>query len=153
MDQLPRDLFRAAHVIAAAAWVGGSVMYLLVIGPGLRLAKAPPAVGAAMGALFRRLVTLSVGVLTLTGVYLIFDRLTLITVSAAYLIVLALKVLAALAMFALAAVQAQEARRVLKRRGSAWRVIPRVILALGLLTVFLGAALTSLFEAGLRAGR
>lgn len=142
---------RFAHVLAGGVWVGGSVIYLLVIVPALRLGKAAPEVGALVGDLFRRVVGICVGVLTLSGVYLIFDRLSATSVGVGYLVVLAVKVLAALAMFALAYLQAQEARRPPRKRGKLWRVAPRVILALGIVTFLLGAALTSLFEVSLGA--
>lgn len=145
-------VMRTAHVLAGGVWVGGSVMYLVVIAPGLRLGHAPPEVGARLGELFRGLVNVCIGVLVLSGVYLVFDRLSTERVGAAYIAVLAVKVAAALAMFALAAYQAQEARRRARRRGPLWRVAPRLILALGVVTFALGALLTGLYEAVLAAG-
>jgi uncharacterized membrane protein len=142
-----RDLMRSAHTLAGAVWVGGSVVYLLVILPALRLGGAPPQVGAHIAALFRRLVNVCIGVLILTGVYLVFDRLATTAVGAAYVITLAVKVLAALGMFLLAVYQAQEARRLAKRRGRLWKVAPHLILWLGVVTFVLGAALTGLYEA------
>lgn len=144
-------LMRFAHVLAGGVWVGGSVIYLLVIVPALRLGKAPPEIGALTGELFRRVVGICVGVLTLSGVYLVFDRLSATSVGVGYLVVLGVKVLAALAMFALAYLQAQEARRPARKRGRLWRVAPRLILALGVVTFLLGATLTGLFETGLGA--
>jgi putative copper export protein len=143
------DVMRTIHVLAGGVWVGGSVMYLLVIGPAFRLTKPAPAVSAQVARLFRQLVNICIGALLLTGVYLIFDRLSLVTIGAAYLIVLVVKVLAALAMFLLALFQAQEARRPARQRGRWWRQTPRYILALGLLTFLLGTTLTVLFEYGL----
>ena len=64
----------------------------------------------------------------------------------AYLVVLVVKVVAALAMFMLALFQAQEARRPVRQRGRWWRQTPRYILALGVLTFLLGTTLTVLFE-------
>jgi len=59
------------------------------------------------------------------------------------------KVLAALAMFGLAAYQAQEARRLAKKRGRMWKLAPQLILWLGVLTFLLGATLTGLYESNL----
>ena len=143
------DLMRTIHVLAVGVWVGGSLMYLLVIGPAFRLTKPAPEVSAQVARLFRQLVNICIGALLLTGVYLIFDRLSLVTIGAAYLVVLVVKVLAALAMFVLALFQAQEARRPAKQRGRWWRQTPRYILALGVLTFLLGTTLTVLFEYGL----
>ena len=143
------DLMRTIHVLAGGVWVGGSLMYLLVIGPAFRLTKPAPEVSAQVARLFRQLVNICIGALLLTGVYLIFDRLSTVTIGVAYLIVLVVKVLAALAMFVLALFQAQEARRPAKQRGRWWRQTPRYILALGVLTFLLGTTLTVLFEYGL----
>ena len=143
------DLMRTIHVLAGGVWVGGSLMYLLVIGPAFRLTKPAPEVSAQVARLFRQLVNICIGALLLTGVYLIFDRISLVTIGAAYLVVLVVKVLAALAMFVLALFQAQEARRPAKQRGRWWRQTPRYILALGVLTFLLGTTLTVLFEYGL----
>lgn len=143
------DVMRTLHVLAGGVWVGGSVVYLLVILPALRVGGAGASTSALAGDLFRRLVNICIGVLVITGVYLIFDRLTSTSVGAAYVITLIVKVLAALAMFALAAYQAQEARRLAKRRGRLWKLAPRLILGLGALTFLLGATLTGLYEANL----
>lgn len=144
-----RDLMRTAHVLAGGVWVGGSVIYLLVIVPALRVSGAGGQTAAQIAALFRRVVNVCIGVLVISGVYLIFDRLASTTVGAAYVITLAVKTLAALAMIGLAAYQAQEARRLAKLRGRMWRLTPVLILWLGVLTFLLGATLTGLFEAGL----
>ncbi len=147
-----RDVMRTLHVLAGGAWVGGSLMYLLVITPAMRLAKPSPelrAAGAAMSALFRRMVNICMGVLLISGVYLIFDRLTTVTVGTAYIVTLVIKVILALTMFGLAIFQAQEARRPLQRRSALWRTAPQAILWLGVIVFLLGAILTGLFEAAL----
>ena len=122
-------------------------MYALVLAPAFRAAGASPALSAQVGALFRRLVNLCIAVLVITGVYLIFDRLNTTSVGAAYVVTLAIKVAAALAMVALAVYQAQEARRPAKRRGRLWRIAPLSILWLGVATFLLGTTLTGLYEA------
>lgn len=142
-------VMRTIHLLAGGVWVGGSVMYLLVIGPAFRLTHPAPEVGAQVARLFRQIVNACIGALLLTGVYLIFDRLSLIAIGPAYLIVLVVKVIAALGMFLLALFQAQEARRSARQRGRWWRLVPRYILALGVLTFLLGTILTILFERGL----
>ena len=68
---------RWLHLLSAAAWVGGSVFYLLVLRPAMR--KAPGSHGAllaAAGVEFRGLVNTCIVVLVATGVILAFDRLT-----------------------------------------------------------------------------
>jgi putative copper export protein len=146
MPVLLTIVIRAIHILAGGVWVGGSVMYLLVILPAFRLSRPAPEVSAQVARLFRQMVNICIGALILSGVYLVFDRLTLIAIGPVYLIVLVVKILAALAMFLLALFQAQEARRPAKQRGRWWRQAPRYMLALGVLTFVLGATLTILFE-------
>ena len=149
MNAVLTDLMRTIHVLAGGVWVGGSVIYLVVLGPAFRRTRPAPEVSAEVARLFRQVVNICIGALLLSGVYLIFDRLSLIAIGPAYLIVLILKVIVALAMFLLALFQAQEARRPAHRRGRWWRQAPRYILALGVLAFLLGTTLTVLFEAGL----
>lgn len=139
-------LMRTAHVLAGGVWVGGSVIYLSVIIPALRASHADASVAARIAALFRRVVNICIGVLLISGVYLIFDRLASTTVGVAYVAVLVAKVVAALAMILLAVFQAQEARRPARKRGRLWKHTPRWILGLGILTFLLGVTLTTIFE-------
>ena len=62
-----RLIVRAAHTIAAAAWVGGSIFYLVVVLPALRIGGPAPAVAAQVAVLFKRMVNICIGVLLLTG--------------------------------------------------------------------------------------
>ena len=142
-------LMRTAHLLAGGIWVGGSIVYLVVITPALRLGKAAPEVSALAGGLFRRLVNVCMVTLLFSGVYLTVDRLTATTIGVAYLVTLGVKIALALAMFTLAALLAQEARRPARRRGRLWRDAPRWILALGIVVFLLGATLVGLFETGL----
>lgn len=145
-----RLLMRAAHVLAGATWVGGSMMYLVVVLPALRLGGPAPAVAAQVATLFKRMVNICVGVLLLTGAYLTFDRLSQTTLGLPYVIVLGLKIIAALFMFILAMYLAQSnIRRLAKRNTRIAKVAPQLMLALGILVFLLGALLNSLFEAAL----
>jgi len=145
-----RLLMRAAHILAGATWVGGSMMYLVVVLPALRLGGPAPAVSAQVAALFKRMVNICVGVLLLTGAYLTFDRLSQTTLGLPYVIVLGLKIIAALFMFILAMYLAQSnIRRLAKRNTRISKVAPQLMLALGILVFLLGALLNSLFEAAL----
>jgi len=148
-----RELMRVAHLLAAGTWIGGSIVYLLVIGPALRLAKASPAVGAQIARHFRQVVNWCIGVLIASGVFLAFDRLTSVEVGVLYVVVLALKVATAITMFMLALYIAQEARRRPDRRGRLWKMAPRYILSLGIVTFLLGATLVQIYESSLVAGR
>jgi uncharacterized membrane protein len=137
---------RTLHLLAAAVWVGGSVMYLLVVTPALKATKSGPTVGPALSALFRGLVNVCIGVLLLTGAYITLDRLSSGLVGQLYVGLLSVKVILAFAMMALAVWQAQEARRSIRHRGRLWALAPRWILALGVGTFLLGAALTVVYD-------
>jgi uncharacterized membrane protein len=138
---------RTAHVVAGAAWVGGSIMYLVVVVPALRLSGPASQVSAAIAAHFKRLTSLCIYVLLLSGGYLFFDRLTQTTLGWPYLVVLILKVLAALAMFALAIYMGQSSARKVARQSTRFaRLAPQLMVALGILVFALGAALNLLFE-------
>ena len=142
-----RLIVRAAHTIAAAAWVGGSIFYLVVALPALRSGGPAPVVAAQIAALFRRMVNICIGVLLLSGVYLMFDRLTQTMLGWPYLIVLGLKIVAALAMFVLAIYLGQSnVRRLAKRSTRLSKVAPQLLVALGILVFLLGALLNTLFE-------
>ena len=145
-----RLIVRAAHILAAAAWLGGNIMYVAVIIPALKLAGPAPAVAAQIAALFRRLTNICMGVLLLSGAYLTFDRLTETTLGWPYLVTLAVKIAAALVMFVLAIYVGQSNIRKLAKRTTRFsKVAPQLILALGVCVFILGALLNLLFEAAL----
>jgi uncharacterized membrane protein len=104
---------RWAHALAAVAWVGGSIFFLLVLRPALSKTEGREAglAGELVGREFRGLVDTCVVVLVLTGVVLTFDRLTSPVIGVSYVVTLGLKVALAVGMFALA-----WARRVQPRR-------------------------------------
>src|SRR5258708_25009040 len=88
-------LMRAAHVLAGATWVGGSIMYLVVVIPALRLAGPAPKLSAAIATQFKRLTNLCIAVLLLSGGSLVFYPLTQKAPAWAYLVTLGLKTAAA----------------------------------------------------------
>jgi hypothetical protein len=143
-----RVIVRTAHLLAAAAWVGGSILYLVVVLPVLRSGGLAPEVSAQIATLFRRMVNICIGILLLTGVYLMFDRLTSTSLAWPYLLVLGLKITAALAMFVLAIYLGQSSiRRLAKRTTSLSKAAPQLMLALGIVVFLLGALLNGLYEA------
>ena len=138
---------RTVHVLAATAWVGGCITYQFVVIPALRIAGPTPGVSGQIALLFKRLVNACVGILLVTGVYLMFDRLTQTTLGLTYLIVLGIKVVAALGMFVLALYMAQSNIRKLAKRSTRFsKVAPQFMLALGVCIFVLGALLNHLFE-------
>jgi len=143
-----RLIVRAAHILAAAAWVGGSILYLVAVLPALRSSGPAPAVAAQIAALFRRMVNVCIGVLLLTRAYLMFDRLTQTALGWPYLVVLGLKITVAIVMFVLAIYLGQSnIRRLAKRSTRLSRAAPQLMLALGIIVFILGALLNGLFEA------
>jgi uncharacterized membrane protein len=146
-----RLIVRTAHTLAAAAWVGGSILYLVAVLPALRSKGATGGVSeisAQIAALFRRMVNICIGVLLVSGVFLTFDRLTQTTLGWPYLVVLGLKIVLALVMFVLAIYVGQSnIRRLAKRSTKFSKAAPQLILALGILVFLLGALLNGLFEA------
>jgi putative copper export protein len=145
-----RLIVRAVHIIAAAAWVGGSILYMVAIIPALRSGGPAPAVAAQIAALFRRMVNICIGVLLLSGAYLMFDRLTQTMLGWPYLVVLGLKIAMAIGMFVLAIYIGQSnVRRLAKRSTRLSKAAPQLMLALGIIVFILGALLNGLFEAAL----
>ena len=140
-------LVRSIHILAAAVWVGGSFMYLMVIMPALRNGEVAPGVSSQIAVLFKRVVNYCIGILLLSGAYLTFDRLAQTTLGLLYLVVLGLKIVVAISMFALALYLGQShVRRLAKRSTHLSKVAPQLLLALGILVFILGAFLNHLFE-------
>ena len=94
---------RWLHLVSAAAWVGGSLFYLLVLRPALR--RSPESSGwlnAAAASEFRALVDTSILVLLTTGIILTLDRLTSSVAGAPYVVTLGIKIALSVWMFILA---------------------------------------------------
>ena len=140
-------LVRSIHILAAAVWVGGSFMYLVVMIATLGNGGSAPVVSTQVAILFKRMVNYCVGILLLSGTYLTFDRLTQTTLGLPYLVVLGLKIVVAISMFVLALYLGQSnIRRLAKRSTRLSRAAPQLMLALGILVFILGALLNHLFE-------
>lgn len=131
---------RLLHTAAAVVWLGGGVYYVLALRP-LRShgVDAAPAVIAAAQRRFGRWASAATLLLLATGVPLMFDRLADGRGTAAYVLLLALKVGAAVAAFWLAW---PLARRRTNRFGDAR---PWLIVALGSLAYLLGVVLATLY--------
>lgn len=143
-------IMRAAHTIAGAAWVGGSIMYLFVVIPALRAGGPSPVISSQVAVLFKRMVNICMGVMVLSGVYLTVDRLTQTTLGWPYLATLIVKVVLVIVMLIVAIYLGQSnIRRLAKRTSRLSKVAPQVMLALGILIFILGALLNILFEAAI----
>ena len=102
------DLFlvvvRWLHLVAGAAWVGGSLFYLFVLRPAVR--RSPPdssgIISAAAAAEFRAVVETAILVLVATGVILTVNRLTPGVAGVPYVATLGVKIALSVLMFSLA---------------------------------------------------
>ena len=167
------DVLRAAirwvHVVAAVAWVGGSMFYLTVLRPALASSETGNArklVELAINRGFRDAVDLAIIALIVTGAVITFDRLSSAPVTAPYFVILGLKIAAAVGMVSLARDLGTRLGRFLGPRGASrevaepsiaeppgaregWRRIlspSRAILILGLVAFFLSALLVHVYE-------
>ena len=86
--------------MAAVAWVGGGIFYLMVLRPAVQQARGLPAeTSRSIGVEFRGLVSTAIAILLLTGVILSASRLTQDAVTSPYVAVLVVKIVLALYMF------------------------------------------------------
>ena len=94
---------RWLHLVSAAAWVGGSLLYLVVLRPALRRSpESPRAIQTASAAEFRTVVDISIFVLVATGIILAFNRLTEDAIGVPYVTTLGVKIALSAWMFVLA---------------------------------------------------
>ena len=150
-------VIRWGHALAAVAWVGGGVFYLLVLRPAIRRSKGlPPETSSAIREEFRGLITTAIAVLLLTGAILSVARLTGDAATIPYAAVLGLKIGLALYMFYVMRFvrrdgyeQPQEEsggqlRRVARRLSS-----PTALLVIGIAVIGLSDVLDALIEEAL----
>ena len=93
---------RWAHAIAAVAWVGGGIFYLLVLRPAVTNGTLSSDSARAATERFGGLVKLAMWTLVVTGAVLFFSRISEPTATARYAAVLALKVALSAWMFFIA---------------------------------------------------
>jgi len=152
---------RWLHLISAAAWIGGSLFYVVVLRPAVRRSpESARAINAAASSEFRAVVDTCIFVLLATGVILTLNRLTPGVGGVPYVVTVAIKIALAVWMFALA--------RGRRRRLALWdseaepAVVPsrlrgmaravsgyNAIVILGIIVFLLSDLLKVLFEAAL----
>ena len=159
-----RSVIYWIHAVAAVAWVGGSIFYLVVLRPALiDAAVANRVLDLAINKGFRDIVDVSMISLVATGAFITFDRISSVSVSNAYFVTLGLKLTAVVCMFLMARTLGTRTGRALRnsrrpesaqpppalpnlstqagaRKSSqlrAWAAPPRMILLLGLTALFL----------------
>ncbi|HEX3722929.1 MAG TPA: copper resistance protein CopD [Nitrolancea sp.] len=144
-----RLLLRLAHALAAVLWLGGGAYYVLALRPAVR--SADPAVQAAGRAAQREFgewASVATLILIATGVILTFDRLTNGRGTVVYVILLAIKIVAALIAFGLTGTFVGRSR---VRRGAGKTVISRswLILGLGTVALIIGITLSAIYPTGI----
>ncbi len=151
-------IIRWGHALAAVAWVGGGVFYLMVLRPAIRRSQGlPQETNEAIRDEFRGLVTTAIAVLLLTGAILSVARLTGDAATVPYAIVLGVKIALALYMFYVARLVrrgdseqpesgASRARRILRSLTS-----PITLLVIGFVVIGLSDVLDALIEDALTA--
>ena len=151
-------IIRWLHAMAAVAWVGGSIFYLLILRPNLRTPVDESQESArAIAVEFRGLVTTSIGILIVTGAILAFSRLTAEVVGISYIVVLSIKVALAFYMFYLVRFLRRKSYSHEQTSTTVWGLRrlsqaltgTTVILVLGIMVFLLSDLLKVLFEKGL----
>ena len=148
---------RWMHALAAVAWVGGGIFYILVLRPALdRAGSDTSAAMSAIGVEFRGLVNTAIGVLLLTGVVLSVSRLAANSITIAYVAVLVAKIVLALYMFYVVRFLRREAYPGETASGAGWLARLRSgltgttgVLIIGVVVIGLSDVLDALFERGL----
>lgn len=136
-------MLRVAHSLAAVVWLGGGVYFFLALRPAAREAdSAGQAVIAAAQRAFGEWSQIATIVLLGSGTILVFERLSSNEGGWTYVVLLVLKILAALWAFVL--VRA----RVRPRRQRNWRSSSELILTLGFVAFTVGVLLASLWGRG-----
>ena len=146
---LARMLLRLAHAVAAALWLGGGAYYVLALRPALRSADpAAREVGRAAQAEFGEWASAATIILIATGVVMTFDRLTNGQGTTAYVILLGIKIVAAIAAFWLTGTFVRSAR---SRPRKSKTLINRswLILTLGTIAFVVGIALSVVYPTGI----
>ena len=92
-------VIRWGHALAAVAWVGGGMFYVLVLRPALGRNPVSDEARRSVGSEFRGLVATAIGVLLITGTVLSLSRLTADTVTTPYVGVQVAKIALAVYMF------------------------------------------------------
>ena len=142
---------RWAHITGALAWVGGSIFFAFVLRPvSLTNDDAMRAVMGPIGSVYREVVDISVVAVIVSGIVLMFDRLTGNAATTSWVVVFAVKLLIALWMFYLVWRLRQSGYRPTKPTGVlsavSWLLGYNALVFFGVLVFFLATLLRELFE-------
>lgn len=144
-------LARWVHAIAAVAWIGGSLFFATVLRP-LTVAN-PEVIRKAMGPIgsaYREVVDISVAALLVSGIVLMFNRLTGDDATVAWAIVFAVKLTIAVWMFYLVWRLRQSGYQPVAGKGllakASWLLGYNALVFFGLIVFLLATVLRELFE-------
>ena len=147
---------RWAHITGALAWVGGSFFFAVVLRP--VAAANPDAMRGVMGpisSVYREVVDVSVAAVLVSGIVLMFDRLTGNDATVAWVAVFAVKLAIAAWMFYMvwrlrqAGYQPSEPEGIMGRLS--WLLGYNSLVFFGVIVFFLATLLRELFEKSLAA--
>jgi uncharacterized membrane protein len=153
---------RWLHIVAAVAWVGGSLYYLAVLRPAARRSSAESSpLYQRAGVEFGALVDTAIIILALTGAVLAFDRLSSRYATVPYFTVLAVKAALSVWMFLLAHSRLRGRRAMFQQAVdggvASWRISlaraltwGNLLAVLGVAVVLLSDLLRALYEMALR---
>jgi uncharacterized membrane protein len=144
-------LARWVHAIAALAWVGGSIFFAAVLRPAA--AANPDIMRKAMGpigAAYREIVDISIAALLVSGIVLMFNRLTGDDATVAWAIVFGVKLALALWMFYLVWRLRQSGYQPTPGKGPlaklSWLLGYNALVFLGVIVFMLATVLRELYE-------
>ena len=150
-------VIRWGHAVAAVAWVGGGIFYVMVLRPSMQRAPASAETHRIVGIEFRALINTAITVLLLTGVIISVARLTEDTITIAYVAVLVFKIVLALYMFYIVRFLRQRTYPEEPAAANGWWGRARGsltgttgVLIIGLVVFGLADILSALFQHGLR---
>ncbi len=146
-------LIRWIHGIAAVAWVGGGIFFLVVLRPAMNAGGIPPSIRRFMGEEFGQLVALAMWALVITGGILAASLLTKPGATTLYIAVLAIKVALSAWMFFLAINRGRRGAAEAGGKGKVRSVIAalghiNMTVVLGVIIFFLSDLLRYIFEQG-----
>ena len=99
ISDLFKIIVRWAHLISAAAWVGGSIFWLLVLKPSSKNISDDVELNRSVQKEFRALVNTCIFVMLATGAIMTFDRLSSTALGSNYVLILGLKIATVALMF------------------------------------------------------
>lgn len=145
---------RWAHITGALAWVGGSMFFALVLRPvAMSKPEAMRSVMGPIGSVYRELVDISVALVLVSGIVLMFDRMTGNDATVAWVMVFAVKLAIAIWMFYLVWRLRQTGYEPKKPTGImariSWILGYNALVFFGVLVFFLATLLRELFEMSL----